>query len=72
MKEYVAGVAPQESAEDAIVKAALDNAGEAAAGLVDLKDCSKPGQLLNCFLGNFTNSSKQERSRLQFVTAATN
>lgn len=47
VKEYIAGAAPQESAEDAIVKAALENAGEAAAGLGDLRNLSKPGESIN-------------------------
>ncbi|TVY85238.1 Mitochondrial genetic interactor of prohibitins [Lachnellula suecica] len=45
VKEYLASAAPQESAEDAIVKAALKNAGEAAAGL-ELGDFTKPTRVL--------------------------
>jgi hypothetical protein len=49
VKEYIAGAAPQESAEDAIVKAALENAGEAAADLRNLGDFSKPREFNKLF-----------------------
>ena len=48
VKEYTAAAAPQESKEDAIVKAALENASGAGLDVGDFSKPSKPEFLDNC------------------------